>query len=29
MELIADFDVQQLQQRQTEALQRYGLPLPT
>lgn len=29
MELIADFDVKQLEQRQTEALQRLELPLPT
>ncbi len=29
MELIADFDVKQLEQRQTEALQRLDLPLPT
>ena len=29
MELIGDFDVQQLRQRQTEALERYWLPLPT
>jgi predicted unusual protein kinase regulating ubiquinone biosynthesis (AarF/ABC1/UbiB family) len=28
MELIRDFDVQKLERRQTEALTRYGLPLP-
>jgi hypothetical protein len=28
MELIQDFDVHQLEQRQTEALTRQGIPLP-